>query len=270
MQDRAEPGGTGFCAVAIADDVTGTLEECPVPPCRELAVLRGKAECLLGKKGDCWVYDFGTNIAGTVRFNLPPLVPGSRLKVRLAETITKEGFLDPRSGGSSATHHAPEYVYIAPAKPAKAEWTPGFSYTSFRYAEISGFEPYPERARDWGSASPLWRAAAVIVPYELYMRTGNPEPFRKCFPAAECAMRLFDSDARNGLVRKGLGDWIPAAGNRFKMPVAHSSSLCWIDCAEKMDFMIRRLGLKSSRDYAGIARRVRKRFIEEFYCIADG
>ncbi len=362
--------------VCIAGDVVGRIEECPVPPCRRLLKLRGKASCLLGEKGDCWIYDFGTNIAGSVALNLPALVPGSRLRVRLAETLTKEGFLDPRSGGSWATHHAPEYVYIAPGRPAPAKWSPEFSYTSFRYAEVSGYEPYPENAKEWGAkppddlveavmtatdlgktgrmscshvptmrlvaiaehtircnmhgipedcpgreksgwlgdaqvicpyvlmnfdaaafyakfaadiqdgfevsgkipyavptsrafpwgdASPVWRAAAVIVPYELYMRFGDADTVRRCYPAAEFAMGLFAADAKDGIVRNGLGDWKPPAGDGRRMPVAHSSTLCWIDCAEKMRRLSGELGLKPSRDYGGIARQTRERFVREFY-----
>ena len=348
--------------------------ECPVAPCRRMKTFRGSYSCLLGPSGDFWICDFGTNLAGTVSFNLPPLVPGSRLKVRLAETLTAEGFLDPRSGGSWATHHAPEYVYIAPEVPTPAKWTPEFSYTSFRFAEISGFEPYPDkdwgarppaglveavmiatdakrtgfvkcghgptqhivdiadwtilcnmhgfpedcpgrekggwlgdaqvvcayalqnfdlaalyakfcgdisdgiavkgtipfqvpthRAFSWGAASPLWRAAAVVIPYELLMRCADGAAASNNWESAEHALALFEKEAEGGLVRTGLGDWMPPCAKELKMPVAHSSSLCWNDCANKTAEMAERLGLRTGDDYRAVARRVKERFISEFY-----
>ena len=148
-------------AVVRATDVTGSLRPSDVEPCRELRRLAGWPTSLYGKSGDFWIYDFGTNIAGTVAFNLPPLVPGSRLKVRLSEALTTEGFLDVRSEGSWATHHAPEYVYLAPETPAAATWTPEFSYSSFRYAEVSGYEPFPDR--DWGACPPSNLVEAVLI-----------------------------------------------------------------------------------------------------------
>ncbi len=360
--------------VCTAKDVTGTIEECPISPCRVLKRLRGRISSLLGNSGDFWVYDFRTNIAGAVAFNLPALVPGSRLKVRLAETLTTEGFLDQRSGGSWATHHATEYVYIAPEKPAPTRWVPEFSYTSFRYAEISGYEPFPdqnwgakppddlieavmiandiprtgfvrcaheptqrlvdivdhtilcnlhgvpedcpgreksgwlgdaqlvapyalmnfdlnsfyskfmgdisdafeisgkipflvptERAMCWGEASPLWRAAAVVIPYELYMRCADEVQVRKNWALIKHVMSSLKQNSSNGVIRTGLGDWIPPGGNPRKMPVPHSSTLCWIDCADKVAKMSQSLGLDAGEDCSLLAATLRKRFIEEFY-----
>lgn len=362
-------------AVVPATDVTGTLKPATVEPCRELRRLAGRPTSLYGTSGDFWIYDFGTNIAGTVAFNLPPLVPGSRLKVRLSEALTTEGFLDVRSEGSWATHHAPEYVYIAPETPEAATWTPEFSYASFRYAEVSGYEPFPDRdwgacppsnlveavmiatdvkttgsfvcshaptaavveiadntircnlhglpedcpgrekggwlgdaqlvcayalqkwdlhglyakfmddialgtelrgcipfqvptrrAFSWGEASPLWRAAAVEIPYRLYLSGGDAEVVRRHWPLIERCLEAFVREAgTNGIVTTGLGDWIPPVDRSLRMPVAHSSTLCWIDCARKAAFLADALGLPARTDYAAVARDVGARFVAACY-----
>lgn len=153
--------------VARATDITTELRAAPLPAGAVLDSLPAVSVTPdLGARTPSWIYDFGTNVAGTVRFTLPPLVPGSRLRVRLAETLTAEGALDPRSEGAFATHHAPEYVLIAPDTPQALEWTPRFSYTSFRYAEVSGFEPYPDDSKNWRNPPPadLLRALFIATP----------------------------------------------------------------------------------------------------------
>lgn len=376
IDDRATVSTPGKTVVAA--DVSGRLEKADFPPCRELARIKAQSvSCALGDKGDAWIYDFGVNVSGTVAFKLPPLVPGSRLKIRLAETLTEEGFLDTRSEGANATHNAPEYVYIAPDSPAAKEFVPEFSYTSFRYAEVSGYEPYPDNAKNWGAPPPddlisaamiatdvkrirnvetddpalakfieiadrtircnfhgipedcpgrekggwlgdaqvvcpyalsvwdleslyvkfmrdvadgtelfgkipsqvpthrafawgpapaLWRAAAVEIPYQLYVQRGNETVVRENWPLIEKCLDMFADDAgEDGLVRTGYGDWLPPAGNEFKMPVAHSSNLCWIECLDHAAFLAQKLGLESKRDCAAEAKRLRDRFKREFY-----
>lgn len=49
------------------------------------------------------------------------------------------------------------------------------------------------------------------------------------------------------------------------MPVAHSSSLCWIECLRMADEMAKGLGLAPKRDYAALAESVAARFAKEFY-----
>lgn len=159
----ARGGSAADGKVVIAKDVVGELESSFIPPCRVLKTYPAKVRGAMGGRNDVWIFDFGTNIAGSVRFKLPPLVPGSRLKVRLAETLTKEGELDPRSLGSFANHCAPEYVYIAPDKPEATEFVPEFSYTSFRYAELSGFEPFPDVAKNWGKTPPEDLLSGVMI-----------------------------------------------------------------------------------------------------------
>ena len=367
--------------VVVADEIKVPIRPCELPPSRVLSLRRPvSVRSPFAGRLDSFVYDFGTNIAGTVVFHFPPLVPGSKVKVRLAETTTTEGFLDPRSEGAFATHLQPEYVFIAPESPQAMTWRPEFSYTSFRYAEVSGVEPYPERPAqwgqpppegfleaamvatdlqtvgsfscsheqtmrlidlvqhtyrcnfhgipedcpgrekcgwlgdgqlmsayaletwdvadlyrkyaedivsgteisgiipqlvpsyrsfDWGMAPALWRGAAVVVPYNLYLHCGDAETPRKCWATIERCLKAFADEAdEKMIVRKGYGDWCPPPNSNespTRMPVAHSSTLAWIEYARMADRLARELKLPAAEDYARRAEAVKQAFVREFY-----
>ena len=115
-------------------------EASSIPPIRPWRMIPAKAVTTAdGTRNGVFVYDFGEILAGTVELQLPRMVPGACVEVRLAETTNACGALDHRSTGSFATHNLQTLRYIARGDPDGERWRPRFSYGSFRFAELSGF-----------------------------------------------------------------------------------------------------------------------------------
>ncbi len=92
-----------------------------------------------------WIYDFGINIAGIPSLTIENSPVNTSLKIRIAEEVDSAGNLNFNSLGW--IHHSeeptPVYSYIAKGS-NKESWEPRFTYSGFRYAELSGFAGTPD------------------------------------------------------------------------------------------------------------------------------
>ncbi|MFK7770343.1 MAG: family 78 glycoside hydrolase catalytic domain [Mariniblastus sp.] len=89
-----------------------------------------------------YVFDFGQNLVGVPKFNLP-VTKGEKVTFRFAEMLEKDGTLyttNYRSARSQAT-------YIA-ASDEEVQWEPSLTFFGFRYVEISGLARGAELSLD--------------------------------------------------------------------------------------------------------------------------
>ncbi len=88
-----------------------------------------------------YVFDMGQNFAGWVKLNLKA-PPGTEIKLRFAESLHKDGMIDPASTGVYATNVVQTDRYICNGKGVET-WEPRFTYHGFRYVEMSGYPGRP-------------------------------------------------------------------------------------------------------------------------------
>ncbi|MBP3918358.1 MAG: family 78 glycoside hydrolase catalytic domain [Clostridia bacterium] len=127
--------GTGFVPAAVVDAPGGILRPMTLEPIRQAQEFVCK-ELTMPKPG-MFVADFGQNIAGVVRLQLPKLKKGQTVTLRFAEELDEEGCIYTvvlRKAKCTDT-----YIASGDARDLSV-WVPSFTYHGFRYCEIVGLE----------------------------------------------------------------------------------------------------------------------------------
>ena len=124
----------GFSAATLLDAPGGRMEPMLLEPIVEGVV---RAPIAVWPDGeDAVVMDFGQNLAGVARVQLPEgLLAGKRLGIAFTEELTEDGrlFRDP------LRHARAQDSYIAAGDGRDLRlWQPEFTYHGFRYARLSG------------------------------------------------------------------------------------------------------------------------------------
>jgi alpha-L-rhamnosidase len=73
---------------------------------------------------------------------------------------------------------------------------------------------------EWGNG-PDWTSAIAIIPWNIYLFYGDPQPLRDCYDNIKRYVDHINSLYPSGLTTWGLGDWIPV---KSKTPVEFTSS----------------------------------------------
>ncbi len=85
--------------------------------------------------------------------------------------------------------------------------------------------------------SPGWMDAATIIPWEVYVRTGDAEVLAENYEMMEADRRLVPEQSKDGLIPKidGFGDWLQpyAADNKGDTPKAAARH--GLLCAQRAD-----------------------------------
>lgn len=137
---RAEPQGwdvVGFDAsswlpVHPATPPPGVLEQRRRPPIEVQAShppLRW-----LGGDGAPWIADFGTQLSGWVRVEIPDAAPGTRITLRYAETVADGRVVAENEHVFSDRFATDEFVLSE----QRRHWQPRFSYQGFRFVQVEG------------------------------------------------------------------------------------------------------------------------------------
>lgn len=101
------------------------------------------AEKIWKDKDGNWIFDFGINISGIPSLKLINHPKGSTVTIRIAEEVDSLGSLDFNSLGWIHHDGLPIYSYTSKGN-TKQSWEPRFTYSGFRYAELSGFKGVPD------------------------------------------------------------------------------------------------------------------------------
>lgn len=112
---------------------TGTLRGMMMPGMKVLKQM--KAETLT-MHGDTAIIDLGQNIAGWLKMRVSNATSGDSIKIRFAETLTKDGRLYRENLRNALTTDC----YVADGTEKGKWWNPTFVYHGFRYAEITGLK----------------------------------------------------------------------------------------------------------------------------------
>ena len=112
---------------------TGTLRGAMAP---NMKVVREMPAQSITMHGDTAIIDLGQNIAGWLKMKLASTACGDSVKIRFAETLTKDGHLY----RENLRHALTTDCYVADGKEKDKWWRPTFVYHGFRYAEITGLK----------------------------------------------------------------------------------------------------------------------------------
>lgn len=112
---------------------TGTLRGAMSP---NMKVLKQISTRSLTMHGDTAIIDLGQNIAGWLKLKINGTASGDSIKIRFAETLTKDGKLYRENLRNALTTDC----YVANGKEANRWWNPTFVYHGFRYAEVTGLK----------------------------------------------------------------------------------------------------------------------------------
>ena len=112
---------------------TGTLRGTMMPG---MKVLKEMPAISMTMHGDTAIIDLGQNIAGWLKMRVANATSGDSIKIRFAETLTKDG----RLYRENLRHALTTDCYVADGTEKGKWWNPTFVYHGFRYAEITGLK----------------------------------------------------------------------------------------------------------------------------------
>lgn len=127
-----------WAPVSTRDISDNTLCAMVDEPIREMERLQAKS---VRAVGDGWILDFGQNISGRMRLELPPEEAGTKVQIRFAEMLDANGHLYTEN---LRTAEATD-VYTCSGEPGEV-FEPHFTSHGFQFAEITGLHSAPEPA----------------------------------------------------------------------------------------------------------------------------
>ncbi len=122
--------------------------------------------------------------------------------------------------------------------------------------------------RSCGTARPDWMAAAVLLPWYLYLYTGDDEAMQRHWDAIEIVGTHFGDRADDGLLAGGYGDWFDpgvSAEPRFT-PEPLTTTAWYHRCAAVAARMAAHLGReRAAARFAAQAEQAARAFVGHFY-----
>ncbi|MGJ8678893.1 family 78 glycoside hydrolase catalytic domain [Paraglaciecola sp.] len=103
------------------------------------------AQDIVIQKDGVVVFDFGQNMVGVPKLNIPVLA-GQEVKVRYAEALHKGEFYTDNYRSAKSTN------YYVPSESGTIEYQPTFTYHGYRYLELSGFDTEHTPSKVWVTA----------------------------------------------------------------------------------------------------------------------
>lgn len=92
---------------------------------------------------------------------------------------------------------------------AYEEWVMDIVDTQKPTGELAPIVPTSGWGYEWGIL-PAWNHALFEIPWNLYLYEGDQRILERVYPAMKNYLDFMSSQAENGIVKGGLGDWLPA------------------------------------------------------------
>lgn len=132
--------------------------------------------------------------------------------------------------------------------------------------QLPGIAPTGGWGYNWGSG-PAWDSIIVLLPYYIWLYTGDTAVLDQCWEAAGKYIGFLDSMSEGGTVDFGLGDWCPPDGGAdgAKTPTVVSDTwFYYVDClvAGRIASILGKLEAEAC--YAAKAEAVRQAFLKSF------
>ncbi|NLF84924.1 MAG: family 78 glycoside hydrolase catalytic domain [Lentisphaerae bacterium] len=129
---------------------------------------------------------------------------------------------------------------------------------------LPGIAPSAGWGYNWGNG-PNWDGALFVVPYNIWLFTGDDAPLRRSYDAMRLYLEFCDSMCEDDIVAFGLGDWCPPLKTQT-VEEAFSTTAAYYGLLTMFSGIAGRLGQPDdAHRYAERAERVRGNFNRHFY-----
>ncbi|NJL31996.1 MAG: family 78 glycoside hydrolase catalytic domain [Phycisphaerales bacterium] len=150
------------------------------------------------------------------------------------------------------------------ASSAYAEWLESVVDAQRTNGQLPGIVPTAGWGFNWGSG-PAWDSALLLIPWYIYLYTGNQRCIERYYPAMSRYVGYCASLASEGIVKFGLGDWCHPDSKRAA-PAALTSTAYFYQNALLLARFARMTGRgDEALLYEQLALRTRAAFQQAFY-----
>jgi alpha-L-rhamnosidase len=178
-----------------------------------------------------------------------------------------------KNGWTGDAHLAAEAgLYNFHADSAYWKWLDDLADEQRDDGALPGIVPTSGWGYDWGNG-PCWDSACVLIPWYLYQFRGDRAILERSYPMMRRYVDYMISKSTYGLVRFGLGDWVPPFGDPedYTAPLALLASVYFYLDTRVLSLAAGVLGRKEeAQQYADWAARIRERINQRFYDPASG
>jgi alpha-L-rhamnosidase len=130
--------------------------------------------------------------------------------------------------------------------------------------QIPGIVPSPGWGYNWGSG-PAWDSALVLIPYYLFLFTGNRSIVEKFYGPIKKYLGYLEAMAEDYIVHFGLGDWCHVDEKRIVQP-SLTSTAYYFNHLEVAAYFASLLDKKEDNaEYLKLAGKVKTAFNRSFY-----
>lgn len=126
--------------------------------------------------------------------------------------------------------------------------------------ELPGIVPTPGWGYQWGNG-PAWDSALLVIPWNLYLMSGDPEPLARTWPAMRRYVDYLATKWPDRIVRYGLGDWVP---HKTETPIQITSTAFFYRDATILASAAEVLGRDEAERYRALAQEIRSAFRAHF------
>ena len=130
--------------------------------------------------------------------------------------------------------------------------------------QLPGIAPSAGWGYNWGSG-PAWDSLLILVPWYVWLYTGDERPIRENYPEMKRYMEYCMSMAENDLLYFGLGDWCHHDRSRIAPVGITSSGYYYIDAITMAKFADMLGYQQDQKDFFTLAEKIRKAFRNTFY-----
>lgn len=131
-----------------------------------------------------------------------------------------------------------------------AEWQRNICKAQNAKGALPGIVPTADWGFAWGNG-PAWDCVLAYLPYYVYIYRGETEMISESADAFIKYLKyLLSRVDSKGLLHIGLGDWCHVGRNEPKAPLALTDTVMSMDIANKIAFMLDKIGLTEESTFA--------------------
>lgn len=118
---------------------------------------------------------------------------------------------------------------------------------------------------DWGydNASLDWTSSVILVPWSVYLMTGDDRILRESFVSMKKFLELWEGESENQLLSGGFGDWLPANTRSDKDFTASAYYYQCVQLFSQISLVLREQN--NHNYYRNLSYRIRKAINDNFF-----
>ncbi|MCC5844988.1 MAG: family 78 glycoside hydrolase catalytic domain [Verrucomicrobia bacterium] len=150
------------------------------------------------------------------------------------------------------------------AAEAYSQWIDSIADSQRPSGQLPGIVPTTGWGFNWGNG-PAWDSAFLLIPWYIYLYTGNPEPIHRHYQAMKRYVNYCLRRSKDGIADFGLGDWCSPDPERMVDRAVTDTGYAY-----RLSVLLSRFALitgrsRDSKEYADWAVSIRESFNKTFY-----